>query len=240
MTLRDIGKRLAKLVPGIEPIARRLYCALPGVFHDTPTSRLRSYFRDAGQVTFVQIGAFDGVAGDPIRPLILEQESWAGLLVEPDAEAFTQLKSNYEAQADRLHFLNCAISDESGEVAFYSIAKEELEGLPAWAGEVASLDAAHIKKWFPEVPVQSTTVQALSFEDAVARFDLQRVDLIVMDVEGLEGRLLGAIDLARYRVKFLLYEHVHLPTEEDLRIRQRLADEGFSIKQFGRDTIAWR
>jgi hypothetical protein len=58
---------------------------------------------------FLQIGAYDGLAGDPLRPIVAEDERWYGILVEPQPQAFERLQRNYRDAAHRLVFLNCAI-----------------------------------------------------------------------------------------------------------------------------------
>ena len=61
VTLRDIGIFIVDRVPLLRPLARWIYLRLP--WHDTPTSWLESMFGEDPDVTFIQIGAFDGVAG---------------------------------------------------------------------------------------------------------------------------------------------------------------------------------
>ena len=81
-------------VPALDGLARKVYARLPESWHDTPTSRLAKFYLNRQQVTFLQIGAYDGVAGDPLRPIILDDERWSGVLVEPQPSAFERLKQN--------------------------------------------------------------------------------------------------------------------------------------------------
>jgi hypothetical protein len=64
--------------PGIGPLARKVYGHLPESWHDTPTSRLRAFYADREEVTFIQIGTYDGTAGDPLRPIVVADERWRG------------------------------------------------------------------------------------------------------------------------------------------------------------------
>src|SRR5688572_761255 len=115
MTVRDVGLAVVGAVPWLGRAGRWFYRRLPEFLLDTPTSRMRKHFSKKSRVTFVQIGAFDGLAGDPLRPLILENENWTGVLAEPHPDAFERLQRNYAAQSQRLKFLNAAISNEPGE-----------------------------------------------------------------------------------------------------------------------------
>src|SRR5262245_12222347 len=115
MTIREFGLTLVRAAPWLEPFGRWVYTRLPAFLQDTPTSRLRAHFSSEPGVTFVQIGAYDGVAGDPIRSLVLESNGWRGVMVEPQPSAFNRLRRNYSDQASRLTFLNVAISDGIGK-----------------------------------------------------------------------------------------------------------------------------
>ena len=88
---------------------------------------------------FIQIGAFDGISGDPIHHLV-RKYGWEGILVEPRAEACAALERNYEG-CEGLRFVRAAIGAESGARTLYSIRDPEDAGLPAWAPGVASFRA---------------------------------------------------------------------------------------------------
>ena len=242
MTIRDIGIGLVRAVPWLEPVARAAYNGLPSWLHDTPTSRLRSFFSGTPLVTFVQIGAFDGKAGDPIRQLIVENSNWRGIMIEPQLGAFKRLKANYSAQSSRLIFTNCAISSVSGERQFFTISESQFRehNLPDWARELATLEPDHIRRHFPHVEVDVENVKTMTFQEVADLAAFDRVDLIVIDVEGHERRILESIDLELFGVRFIVYEHKHLSRDDRGFCSGLLAHRGFMLKGFGRDTIAWR
>ena len=151
MTIRDLGLAVVRTALWLEQVGRWVYAHLPRSLHDTPTSRLRAHFARESRVTFVHIGADDGVAGDPIRCLVVENDGWSGVMVEPQPDAFDRLQRNYADQSRRLQFLNVAISDASGERTLFCIPKAEQRrlGLSGWAGELASFSREHLLKHFP-------------------------------------------------------------------------------------------
>ena len=242
MSLRDVGLAVVRMAPWVEDVGRWLYARLPDFLHDTPTSRLRRHFATESGVTFVQIGAYDGVAGDPIRPLVLENDGWSGVLIEPQPEAFEQLQRNYLTQASRLKLLNAAIWDRSGEKTLYCIPAVERErlGLADWAGEVASFSAEHLLKHFPQARPVSCVVRTMTFAEAAELLPAGRVDVVVIDAEGQERPIIETIDLDRHRVRFLVYEHKHLSETDRSAVDTRLQTHAFRLKAFGRDTIAFR
>lgn len=242
MTIRDIGLGIVRAVPWLAPVARTAYGGLPSLFHDTPTSRLRSFFHGDSLVTFVQIGAFDGKAGDPIRQLIVENENWRGVMIEPQSEAFSRLEANYSQQASRLIFVNCAISSSSGQKEFFAISEAQFQqhNLPDWARELASFDPDHIKKHFPQIELEARNVTTMTFQEVADLASIGRVDLIVVDAEGHERAILENIDFELFGVRFIVYEHKHLSRDDSGILSDLLSDRGFILKEFGRDTIASR
>src|SRR5687768_133577 len=98
MTVRDVGLAIVRAAPWLEHAGRWVYGRLPAFLHDNSTSRLREHFAGARKVTFIQIGAYDGVEADPIRSLVLDSDSWQGILVEPQPDAFERLRQNYKGR----------------------------------------------------------------------------------------------------------------------------------------------
>lgn len=242
MTLRDAGLAVVRAFPIAERLGRALYRRLPATLHDTPTSRAALFFRTEPMVTFVQIGAFDGLAGDPLRPLVHRYPGWRGVLVEPQPDVFARLTDNYAFAGARLRFVEAAIDCVAATRDLYRIPMEEIGrlGLPDWAAELASFDRAHVQRRFPEARTVPHPVKTLTFADVAALLPQAQVDFIVLDVEGYEHAILKTIDFDRHQVRFLIFEHKHMDADVRARVGSLLADAGFQFKAFGRDTIAWR
>lgn len=242
MTFRDVGLAIVRAVPSLEGLARRLYTCLPDAFHDTPAKRLRAFFAGESDVAFVQIGAYDGVAGDPVRPILLDSPGWRGVLVEPQPGPYARLIQNYAHQTDRLVFLNAAISTSRGERLLFRIEDADVErlALPEWAGEIASFDESHLTRHLPHANITQICVKTLLFEDVASNFPDGRVDAVIMDVEGHERPILENIEFDRHRVRFVLFEHKHMNVSEKSLVADLLGRRGFALKEHGRDTVAWR
>jgi FkbM family methyltransferase len=242
ITFRDIGIHMIRAMPFLESTARSIYLRLPRHWHDTPTYWLESLLGQEADITFIQIGAFDGVAGDPLRPLILAHPSWRGALVEPMPGSFAQLRDNYGVAPGPLHFLNCAVSDQSGTITMYFIGEDEIArlGLPNWSREVASVIESHIEKHFPNARISARAVPAMKISEIAQTCDFTKVDLIVMDVEGHERRIIDSLDFTALGVRAAVFEHKHMIESEYDAVRGRLASFGFRLKRYGRDTVAYR
>lgn len=88
-----------------------------------PTRLLRNYFRGESELSVVQIGAYDGISGDAIRPLLVCNQRWQALLVEPVPHLFARLRGNYGPNP-RFQFVNAAIAKSEGELPYFYISEE--------------------------------------------------------------------------------------------------------------------
>ena len=87
------------------------------------------------ELTFIQVGAFDGVTADPLRKYIIEC-GWKGALVEPQADASKRLRELYDGN-DRVKVFQAAVDRQAGSRTLYTVRSD---GAPAWAGGLASFD----------------------------------------------------------------------------------------------------
>jgi hypothetical protein len=89
----------------------------------------RRMFEVGPQFTFVQIGAFDGITGAPLRKYI-GKRGWKEVEVEPQARAANQLRELCRGN-DRIVILQAAVDDECRSRILYTV---ESPTIPVWAG----------------------------------------------------------------------------------------------------------
>jgi FkbM family methyltransferase len=194
------------------------------------------------QVRYLQIGAFDGVSGDPIYPLI-DRHQLKGILVEPQKDAFARLKSNYaQFGPASFVFVNAAITAEDGFSPLYRI-KPEASG-PAWLHQIASFDKRVLMKHAYMVPdlesmVQTEEVRAITFATLFEEAGIDRVDLLQIDAEGHDARILELFDVASRRPAIVRFEHKHLDPEDHEKAVGSLVGLGYKIWIWGSDTLAY-
>ena len=205
---------------------------------------------------FLQIGANDGATNDPISSAV-RRHGLRGCLVEPQPLAFERLKATY-AGLQGLIFENAAIADREGTRPLYSLDLQKI----ADAGlrfknptGLASFDRAHvaahlertidrqaaiarsydIADFLVETAVPTTTVDALLRKHAI-----ERVDLLMIDVEGYDFEVIKGVDVERYRPSLIIYEHIHLSGEDRVACWHHLSDCGYQLAVKDRDTVAYR
>ena len=201
------------------------------------------------EITFIQIGAFDGVSNDPLHSYIVAH-GWRGILVEPQAAQFEALKRNYQGY-DRLVLVNAAIGETDGVTDFYIV--REAENLPPWSQMIASLKKDNVLKHREGLPdygirvgiddledrMETVQVETLTFGTLVERFRMERLDLLQVDAEGYDARILAQVDFERFRPAIVRYEHMHLSQEEEEATLRLLRGRGYLIVIGFTETLAY-
>ena len=174
-----------------------------------PSEVIARKFHGRSSVFFVQVGANDGVNGDPLHDLIKSNPEWRGIFVEPVRYAFDRLRSNYDGEA-RFVFENTAIADYNGEADFFFVTEEAkcaLEGLPNWYDQLGSFDRNHLVNHLDGQLEPFITMERVKCETLMSLLDRNRVtklDLLHIDVEGFDYRILKQFDFIRYRPDVIL------------------------------------
>jgi FkbM family methyltransferase len=253
MNLRKQLKRYGRtLITRQYKRARALRLGMPGPLVHRPDRELvvdldlvlAHYRLTQPDITFLQVGAFDGVTGDPISPLV-DKYNLRGILVEPQKEFFAKLKQTYSrfTGADRFTFFNAVIAEKDGAVPFYRIAPDA-KG-PDWLHQIASLDRNNIvrhAKFLPAIESQIIVEQleALSFDTLLQRSSTSHVDILQIDAEGFDAKLLRMFNVSIRKPPIVRFEHKHLGAEEYEQTLNMLLDAGYRISVGSTDTLAYR
>ncbi|MEJ7787483.1 MAG: FkbM family methyltransferase [Solirubrobacteraceae bacterium] len=195
------------------------------------------------KAVFVEIGSNDGEQHDHLRSHILER-SWRGVMVEPVPYVFARLSANYGG-IDRVALENIAVAEKSGELPFFYLrdaARDERARLPDWYDGVGSFNRATIVSHIVQMPdieerIVETSVPAIRYDELCDRHGIDRPDLLVIDTEGHDARIVRSIDLAQRGPRMLIYEHFHLSPQERAACRAHLEAGGYETLEEGFDTI---
>jgi FkbM family methyltransferase len=196
---------------------------------------------DSTPLTFLQVGAFDGVADDPVN-VHVRRRGWHGILVEPQPAAFERLVANY-SHAPGLTFVNAAIAPEQGTRPLYVI-RDEAGELVETLGGIASFHRAHLERFmrtdgprYPGVQIGSLEVRCTTFEDVLS--GVPQLDLLLIDTEGYDVELLELFDFDRFRPAIVRFEHAHLSRARWDEAVQLLARHGYRTLREEYDTTAY-
>lgn len=189
---------------------------------------------------FVQVGSNDGVTGDPLRDLALDR-GWRGLLIEPVPFIFKRLQANCGGNP-KFSLANVAIDQTAGVRPFFYLDETTAitKRLPIWYDQIGSFDKSHIIKHFgPEIEphICVAEVQCRPLMEVIADHDVDRCDLLHIDTEGYDYKILSQFDFEKLRPKVILYEHVHLPEHEKQAAIDLVSRHGYRAKLIGRDCL---
>jgi FkbM family methyltransferase len=213
--------------------------------------------------SIVQLGAYVGNSpNDPLYPFLTEQMNAARpdrkhgakvVLVEPIKEYFDRLRKNY-AMCPDIQFANVAIAESEGIRDFYTLKLDPTKyGYPEWLAQLSSLKAERMGKlWgkyenypFPEFKkfyLEHRTVEkvkCITITQLLQQYQIEKLDLLVLDVEGYEFEILKTLDFKTTRPRFIDYERVLLQENEPL-CRQMLMKQGYVLIDWGQDTFCVR
>lgn len=235
-----LGQRL-KRVPLVRGAAR-VYRSLLYPSPQEQVTRVLRKVLGGRPCFFLQIGANDG-SGDPISELIAANPDWTGMFVEPVGFVFERLKRHH-GDSNRFIFENVAVGATTGEREFFYVSEDasaRLDDLPVWHHELGSFDRSHIVKHLgPRIEpfIVAERIPCVRVAELLAKHDVDRIDLLSIDIEGFDYEVLSQIDLAAHRPSVIVFEHLHLSNDERRSAIALLDDHGYRRSEFQADTVA--
>lgn len=182
-------------------------------------------------LSFLQVGGFDGQANDPILPLV-RKYGLRGVIAEPQPAAFGALSRVY-AEHSQVTLVNAAVSKVDEVRDFHSV-----DGGPS---QVASFDRGHLRRHgIPESRIVTQPVECLTVATLLRRAGLSRVDVVQIDAEGYDFEIIKSIDLAGLAPLVLRFEHAHLSNRDADACVALLAGHGYRLITERRDLVAIR
>ena len=205
---------------------------------------LRDFLMSRGTpdgVSFLQIGAFDGVTSDPLHEYVIQYD-WEGLLVEPQPYYLRQLRETY-ADEDGLQFIQAAIDHEDGFRTLYTV-DTEVGDVPESAGGLASFDRDVLLSHSDIIPglnnlIVEKEVKTYSLMSLLEDYPLDP-DIIQIDVEGFDYEVLSMVNFEKISPRIIHFENKHLSKKYSLRASKYLVSNGYRITKSNGDTVAYR
>ena len=187
--------------------------------------------------TFLQIGANDGIANDPLHPFIVRY-GFRGVCVEPMAEPFARLQWTYRDHPGVV-CERAAIGPTDGEVTLYRF----IPGphLPPWADHMASISPEVLRANFQGLrgAIEPVTVPSMTVATLRAKYGLGDVDLLQLDAEGYDFEIIKLVDLTTFRPTILHFEPGMLTPAIRHECFRHLHQHGYTVAANGTDALAY-
>lgn len=199
--------------------------------------------------TFLQIGACDGLWYDPLRYFIV-WHGWRGILVEPIEENFIELRQNYRfVQQGQIEFSRAAVAPRgTSSLSLYTV---DAAKLPAGVSRdrvknllrKTSFDPDHLRKYLrpgEDRAIVEQHVPAFSIDQiwSANGMGASSPDVLVMDVEGMDGDLLIDLDFSNWHPDLVLFEMASLSKKQLDDVEYHLLEAGYFFKYFSPDALA--
>ena len=191
----------------------------------------------------MQIGAYDAREHDPIQAFV-RRRRWRGILVEPQPDAFERLRRNYSGSPG-LIFENVAIADHEGSLPLFMIKDEFAHLVSCDHRLLSSCDPEQVIKHLPrqvdtrEV-LQSIQVRCLTLSGLLAKYGVRKLDLLQIDAERSDYKILKMVDFANIKPEIICFEHAHLSAVEKGECIQLLVLQNYKVMTARYDMIAFQ
>jgi FkbM family methyltransferase len=193
----------------------------------------------------VVIGAHSGVW---LTSLFEEYQNQNVLLVEPVPYNISLLKEN-TAKYNNINIETSAVSEKNEIKKFYYVKPEAVKKLGKhWASGIGSFDKQHIlnhknKRFLvSDSDIEEVNIQYLSFSNLIKKYSISSIDLLQIDVEGVEFEILNSIDFEKIEIKKIIFEFKHFDGtfKEGPKlksIKEKLIKFNYQLKEIDKENI---
>lgn len=179
--------------------------------------------------SLVQVGACDGVAGDPVFEFI-NREPIHAILVEPIESSFLKLKKSY-ADLPNVECLQAAIAEEDGVSTIYKVKESGRWADSEWAPQWASFNRQHlIKQGVKSDEIEEVTVPCMTLGSLMAKFNLDQIDFLQVDTEGYDAVVVEMALNLSIVPGFINFENLHVKQKPKIseRLFCKLSEAGYT------------
>lgn len=120
-------------------------------------------------------------------------------------------------------------------------AKYILGNLPDWYDQLGSFDKNHISKHLNGILtpfIVSTSIKGITLKTLLQKHGIQQIDLLRIDCEGHDWKILRQLDLTRFKPSLILFEMKHLNREE-LKAALLFLYNDYQVYQFEGDFLCF-
>ena len=193
----------------------------------------------------VVIGAHSGVW---LTSLFEEYQNQNILLVEPVPYNITLLKEN-TTKYKNISIETSAVSEKNQIKKFYYVKPDAVKKLGKhWASGIGSFDKQHIlnhknKRFAVSDPdIKEVDIQYLTFSDLIEKYSISSINLLQIDVEGVEFEILNSIDFEKIEIKKIIFEFKHFDGtfKEGPKlklIKEKLIKFNYQLKEIDKENI---
>ena len=162
-------------------------------------------------------------------------------MVEPIPYYYEKLKDNYDNR-ENITFVQAAITREDADVTMHVVDPSKVESgeVKFWARGVSTLEPENhsaIKKNNLQSSMVEETVRGITFSTLVKETNIQKIDVLQIDVEGCDLDILMDVWDNGFLPKLINVEVIHMSDEERSKIKERASELGYQVTMVHNDFI---
>lgn len=197
----------------------------PEIINNFNTS---TYCLEQGYKSMIKIGANDGVTDEKFLAFMTITKDLKAVFVEPLGYMLERAKEKYKSHKN-IVYKNVAIAEEKGELPFYYLGPKLYEAhpdAPKFCAMLGSFNPTHIwselrGRYSDFIVIEKVPTDTLMA--VIEEVDLFDVDILQIDTEGFDYKILRQLDLEKCRPKLIFFEYKHLSPQEKVQALELLS-----------------
>ena len=108
-----------------------------------------------------------------------------------------------------------------------------LEDYPNY--QIFSNSKSFVKKHFPNGKIEKKSVECSRISKFFEKNNIDKIDYLSIDIEGMDYSVLMNLDLKKFKVENISFEHLHLTLWQKIKIVTKLINNGYFFSGMGFD-----
>jgi FkbM family methyltransferase len=220
---------LKKRGQSLQLIQPNLHCGHGHLLELDLVELSKAIFTNPTNLKVIQIGAFDGLANDPIH-VGFSDLGWHGVLVEPQPGPFQLLKKKHRSSPN-VNVIQAAVGQQEGNGIMYKVKMEKW--MDVRLEQVTSFNRDHVLKHVDgnQACIETITVRVMSFAAILRESGWKEVDVVLVDTEGFDAEVVNMMLSASIKPSLLRFESAHLSHVVLNALLDKLVRHGYKFIQ---------
>jgi FkbM family methyltransferase len=187
-------------------------------------------FDPGSDFSLVLIGAHNG---QKTQKLVSQALHYGKVcLIEPTPYLFDALRKLYQHN-ERVTLLNVAVSPDPEEVVEFFYAKKSANTVRGYGDQLGSLSGQHATNHDPNFAPHISKIQvtAMTMTGLLSHLNAHSIDVLFIDTEGYDAKILLSFPFNRLLPKKILFEHKH--ADGTFRVGKNFASVLTLLESFG-------
>lgn len=210
--------------------------------HDSPLPEDLVNKINCDEFYFIQIGSNDGISHDPIYRWI-NKFNWAGLMFEPQKEPYQKLYDLYKNNK-LITTVQLGISKTPGRHKLYRHLGQG-NSIDNFTGG-SSLSLRNSNEFSSD---RYEEIKCITFMQALKKFNVSKIDLLVIDTEGHDLEIIDSIDFSISMPRNIWFEYwphdnddlnnPELPTgfNQNNNVIDKVKSFGYNLHNYGENML---